>query len=405
MERIRSKESGAALIIGMIILTIMAIAGISMMDTTLQDERKTSNANARLQAFLAAEAGVNAARDYVLSLSDWDPSGCTVGDAFNSMSGVSYDSTNGTSYTVTINACNSDSVELASVGSQTGTNSTRTISFLMMAASDPPGGDPPAAITCLGGPCTIDPGNGNDAPIDGRDHDMPEDGCSGNSCWMDPIEGGDAIPSVYLDDPDNSTLVGAPGASKTSFCGQDSSDPTSTVCGNDINTTAVWDAGDYPDDPDTGESTAPTQEQYFGDSSLLGDVLSKAESANSTLGTHDTPKVTKIDTDTSVSGNSYNAGYLVVDGAEFSRSGTGVYVGLVVVTGCGTIANSGNFVVYGAIIIDGTGCGDDYQPVTGNGTIDVKYSSTALGFVSGFIFAGDPYVDDWVESIDRASDA
>ncbi|MEE8245231.1 MAG: PilX N-terminal domain-containing pilus assembly protein [Pseudomonadales bacterium] len=57
----RSRESGAVLIVAMIILVILTLLGITAMNTTSLQERMASNTQEQVHAFQAAETGLNQA--------------------------------------------------------------------------------------------------------------------------------------------------------------------------------------------------------------------------------------------------------------------------------------------------------------------------------------------------------
>ena len=56
--RLRQWQGGSALVIGMIFLLIMTIAAVTMMSSSVQDERMTGNTRRASNAFLAAEGGM-----------------------------------------------------------------------------------------------------------------------------------------------------------------------------------------------------------------------------------------------------------------------------------------------------------------------------------------------------------
>ena len=65
MERMnyasRTRQSGAVLIVAMIILVILTLLGVTAMNTTLLQERIASNTQEQVHAFQAAETGLNLA--------------------------------------------------------------------------------------------------------------------------------------------------------------------------------------------------------------------------------------------------------------------------------------------------------------------------------------------------------
>ncbi len=57
----RARESGAVLIVSMIILVILTLLGVTAMNTTSLQERIASNTQEQVHAFQAAETGLNQA--------------------------------------------------------------------------------------------------------------------------------------------------------------------------------------------------------------------------------------------------------------------------------------------------------------------------------------------------------
>ncbi len=389
------QQKGSALIVGMVFLLVLMIGATSLMNLAVTDERMTGNSKSNTHAFLAAEAGRTDAYYYLAD--NWSTYTCSVGAKLPGFDNSSYDAANGSTYTVSVRSCSADTIAMESVGRSA--NAIRTIVFDIENMSTSI--DPPAAISCFGGGCSINPGNASDAAINGRDHPVPSEGCSGSSCWTDPKVGGKNIPAVFLNDPDNSTLTGANGKKKNSYVGQSHDHPDSDdiySSGNDIDSEPVWNAAHYSLD-ENGNSTAPTTEQYFGANGRLSPIIADSLNADSSLGTWSSPKTTRITQDTSVAGNGSNAGYIVVDnGSTISWSGTGYFAGIIILKGCSKFSSSGNFTIYGAVIVDATDCGDEsYSPFVGNGTPDVKYSSQALENTGNAILNG-LVMNDWYEA-------
>jgi Tfp pilus assembly protein PilX len=288
----------------------------------------------------------------------------------------------------------------------------------------------PAAISCFG-TCTVLAGTGNPAPISGRNHPVPDKSCSGSSCWVSPYPssannglGEDdpkihfAVPSVYLTDPTGSTVCyGQNGKCKDNkhpFEGQDSSKAdwgdTSDqyyTTGSDKNAGSVWTTNTFTDNG----LEAPDTDHFVGNGndSIITQALEKAESELS--GDPDSPNVTLIDTGgTNVLDTIPAYGTLIIDGGiNLKEAGNGFFAGLIIIRGCSSWTSSGNFSIYGAVIIDATDsngneCGDDYEPFKGGGTPDVKYSLDALNnsgvIVGGGTLYGPSYYADWYEIIE-----
>lgn len=405
------REQGAVLVIGLIFLTILMLGAVSMMDSSVMDERMAGNSRASHNAFMAAEAGQHAAVSHVLS--NWDSvrTGCAVGNELSAVSDT-FNADLNSSYIVTYANCGADNIRLRSEG-YAGATAMRAIVFDVK--NGLPAVKPPAAISCFGA-CTVDPGNASDAPIDGRNHPLgPVYNCTKNNIKQCPatasIDPDEAVPSVYLTDYANSVLVPAPGGGngngngngnggqKTPFIGK--SHASNTIAeGNDKSVASVWDNDDDKFAPDA----APVRSAFFGPGSVVESLLrfSNASNTSEGLGSLESPKITIINQNSSENGNGAFSGYLVVDqGAEFSFGGNATYVGIIFLTGCSHLRVHGTPTIYGAVIVDAQGCtgsgGNPYQPFLGNGTPDVKYSFDALENTSDHIIG--LVVDDWYEDI------
>jgi type IV pilus assembly protein PilX len=59
------KQSGAALVVSLLILLVMTLIGVSSMQTTTMEEKMASNAREHQQAFEAAEAALRAAEKHI----------------------------------------------------------------------------------------------------------------------------------------------------------------------------------------------------------------------------------------------------------------------------------------------------------------------------------------------------
>jgi len=58
--------------------------------------------------------------------------------------------------------------------------------------------------------------------------------------------------------------------------------------------------------------------------------------------------------------------------------GSELFVGLIVIRNCGTLTMKGNPNIYGAVVVDATGCLPSYAPFGGSGTPAVRFSRAAL---------------------------
>lgn len=164
------KQKGAVLVIGMVLLLILMIGAVTMMNSSVQDEKMTGNSRRSIDAFHAAEAGMN----HVLHILDeerWYNFSCTSPDAFLPDNGAEVDfGDNGATYRVVLTGdCTEDAsgviqdVRLRSIGTQADTAS-RTIEF--MAGHSTPSW--PALFMNDNGDCDFDSGTSNNFLFDGN---------------------------------------------------------------------------------------------------------------------------------------------------------------------------------------------------------------------------------------------
>jgi hypothetical protein len=287
-----SRERGSALIVGMIIMIVMAIAGLSMMNTSLLDERKSSNARAQLQAFLAAEAGTSKAQDYLVL--NWDSYSCVVNGDLPGMSTVAYGSA---SYTVTALACSADEITLRSRGIQQETGALRDIEFVLQNEALR-GGGLGGTINFVGNVVTFDTPNSNAFQVDGAGGPAIT---AATDAYRDGILA--AIPSGRIDN-----YIG--GVETADF-----PDTWSTASGLQALVGAI--------------ETSPNARVYNAE----GDV------DTGDLGSSSNMKITVVKDDLSLQGSETGAGVMVVYG-DLSYQGTPSWDGLIIVLG-GTFAVGG----------------------------------------------------------------
>jgi type IV pilus assembly protein PilX len=65
INTIHKKQSGAALVVSLLILLVMTLIGVSSMQTTTMEEKMASNTREHQQAFEAAEAALRAAEKHI----------------------------------------------------------------------------------------------------------------------------------------------------------------------------------------------------------------------------------------------------------------------------------------------------------------------------------------------------
>lgn len=413
-----SRQRGAVLAMGLILLLLATIVTVVSMKGSQMQERMASNMDNKAVSFMAAEYGAAAFREWLRgeleASGEWPDEAAwnaqvamprSQADRIVAGAGLGrywFDEVDWTPV----------QVSLVSVGQSISAGLALGEARVRVEFDAPAFGSggfmpPPAAISCLGGGCGLVAGASAINRIDGRDHEVPPDtvsgvGCSGNSCWMDPrLDGEPPAPSVFLTDRAGSQIGGGNPANSP-FCGanNDLGSDQEVVCGRTTDMNSAWDPSHYTNDPVTGESTAPSADQYFGPDSAFYPILTGSGSAE--WGTWSDPKITYYDPDSSSNptGDENNAGVLIIDGVDYSRSGTGLFAGVVVVTGCGSVSTGGNFNIYGGILIDARGCPDGYDPFNGAGTPSVRFSSEAIS-TAGSLFrtVGNLIVQRWYERL------
>ena len=442
----RKRESGASLVVGLVLLLIATLVVFAGVRGTQMQERMTSNLNNKAISLKAAEAGASDFLAWIQEELDdggWpnqaafddsdlpsESPGTIVSAANNGVSGQYW-------FPVNNNEMFWDPdgafVTFVSVGSAEGLAESLVRVRINAPGGNPPGWiDPPAAVSCLGeNDCTIAAGQGQSV-IDGHAYDLPPEFCDGrDSCFndVDPAFPRFRVPGVYIEkprsgDPSPGMISDARGA--TSDCkytglptgaGAETewTDP-SDGCNNSIF------VGDLRDPPDG----KPDHEEYFrapeGDDE--GGIFHITD-GESELGKRadNPPKITYKDEPFREAGGGNYAGILVVDGiksldnpaeevvAEFPDGvdatfrGTTVFEGIIVLRNCAKLNMGGTSFVYGAIIVDtvtdtGETCGPDYDPFMGNGTPNVRYSFDGLDTASRALGGGTELrVVSWIDSV------
>ena len=384
----RNTQRGAVLAVGLILLVVATLVTLTAMNTGVLQERMTANQDNNARSFMAAEAGGSDLVVEWLDESSWP----TTGDAPNLPGTVGGDPS--ITYTVELlgagAAWTDSTLNVLVVGrawdADTTTVLARTELLIQLDRGDPPppGGrppvNPPAAISCFEGPCTINAGAGRGADpkwgdvrygtVSGFNHPIPPLNCTGAGCRMQPQDGDrtmPAVPAVFLTNPDDSS-VGLQGGNHNAY--QGIGPDGSHVIGRDKSVAVTSeDKAVYPDDAE-GNSTAPTWESVFG--------VNEDDEVN-------WPETNL--TSTGSGGNITYEGDLVIDGETFVMTGTSLFVGLVVIRNCGQLDMRGNPDLYGAVIIDAvrrnadgttSACPSPYDPFAGSGTPAVRFSRAPL---------------------------
>ena len=408
-------QNGAALVVSLVLLLVATITTVASMHGSHLQERMTSNQNNKAISLMAAEAGASQVLSWIRDPdNNFDVKAITkqLEDEFGSEAQIDggFNANTQGYFSITVDSANEwiDIIGVARIGQHEPALSRTTIRMGYEASFSDGGGIPPApaAISCLGGACDLRSGASANHRVDGRNHDLPPNNCSGSSCWENPMLGGSMMPSVYLDDPANSSVSRQGGGPNPPYCGVSHSSPDpenpTSVCGATESAHSVWNASHYSDNEE-GESTHPKVDAYFGTGTPIGDTT---PGGNHSWGSRDDPAVTYFHPNNTpdLPGNANVSGVLIIDGdyiaemngytrpsnydpnhpyydpdnREYTRKGTGVFIGLVVIRNCGHISLGGNFNVYGAIIVDASGCETPYDPYNGGGNPSVRYSGDAL---------------------------
>lgn len=378
----RRSQRGAALAIGLILLAVASLATVASISAGTMHERMSANQDNHARAFMAAEAG---GADLVAWIR---ANGWPTASNHPALQNQVIAGNPSIAFTLTLRSASWSAspldvlIEGRALSVDGASVLARTPLLVSLQRPPPPAPPPPvnapAAISCFDGRCRIIPGTGRGADegfgiISGFDHPIPPLNCSGGGCRMQP-QGANrtmpAMPAVFLthepddaDDQDDRRGGRPREGGFNAFQGLDS-DGDGIVRGNDLDDVAR-EPDDYPDDPVTGVSTAPTWTSVMG-----GDVpRTRLESGRTGLA--------------EIGGSGVEVGTLVLDGQHLDLRGNALFVGLIVIRNCGTMRMNGNPNIYGAVIVeatrsDGTACPPDYSPFVGSGTPAVRYSSAAL---------------------------
>ena len=368
--RNRNTQRGAVLAIGLILLAVATLVTLTAMNTGVMQESMTANQDNNARSFMAAEAGgaelvswVNAQLKEHGKLTGAPALLGTVGGD----SSITYkmdlhpDSASWTSFPLKV------LIEGRTLAADNATVLARTELLVEWREPTRTGPNPPAAISCFHGPCSIRAGAGRGASegygtISGFNHPVPSyqpKPCGGKGCRTKPI-GDDmtapVVPAVFFGEGAEGSSVGIQGGVYDAYEGL--GPDGEHVIGQDESVAVK--AGDaiYPPD-DNGNSTAPTWESVFNGEEPKTDI-----EIFSYVDDKGKETITK-------------KGILVVD-TDFEMKGTSLFDGVIVIRNCGSITMGGNPNVYGAIIIDavnadGNACTQPYDPFKGNGTPAVRF--------------------------------
>lgn len=384
----KSQQRGAALGVGLVLLLAMSLSGVFIMNSSIMDERMSSNHRNQTNAFLAAEAGLLRVKKAL----DANFSECEsiLADHANAV----YDQAADTTFEVS-GSCGSGTVDLTSTGKidKLGVVRVLTATYSQGLQGGMPS-DAPAAISCLGGGCVVTPGKGGSS-IDGRDYRLPDDLDSNvKSYRRDEIRLTDSVmPSLFFSDRSSSSVER--GGGNFEFCGSER-----TGCNADNQLELFFNEDSYPEVK--GEPTHPTVDQFFGPDSPFGNLIG----TDNGWGSRESPEISKITSNTKITGGLSGAGIMIIDkGAQVELGGNVRFEGLIVIRGCGSINMSGTPLVYGAVMVDASDCKQPYKPFGESGTPTMAYSLEALENANGLIPNGaGGGLSGWREYIDDGSE-
>lgn len=364
-------EKGIILIIVLALMAILALAGTTTVITTTTDMKISSNYKTSTQAFYAAEAGVERAKNILKTSTNGfsdellgsDGIQDTSDDGILSFGGASSFG-NGT-YTVRITD-NDDGdgdlfhdsdniVVITGIGAIN--NASRTIEVMFKKIQIPI--DVDGALSIYGNDPEIEI-NGGAAEIHGDDYHVPLDfNCSGSGCNGSP-SGGTATAGIYFSstpDPGDIADVETTGQHQNTF----GSPPTKVAGG--IYSSQYW--------QNKANELIP-----LADVTLSGGTIS----GNQTLGTRSDPQITVVSGDVHFTGSVDGAGILIVqDEVEFG--GNLHFEGIIIVLSDEIdgeaeleLGGGGTPRLFGAVVL----AGNEESEVELHGNVRILYSNEAL---------------------------
>lgn len=373
----RGHETGAALVISLLLLMVSTVLGVSGMSSAWMGERATGNHRQVSEAHLAAEAGIahavawwEAATDHhsdeggywILPHDDAasvDRKASAMAAAIAATTGGG--TRNGVSWVIEdLVLADRDTIHFTSTGTVVATGTTRRIAVSYTRPRSLAPGIPvaEAAYTCFGPDCRIV--LGGNAFIDGHDWDIPASfDCTGAACAGVRRDAAThpGVAGILL--PDAGALATSGGAAQGNAQQGVAGNPASSI-------TTAYD----------GEHGLPYWTDYLA--RLDAAAAARGDIASGALGTRLMPRVTEITTDTQLNGSIAGAGVLLVrENATLGLNGSFHFEGLIVVeAGAAIRMGNGNAAVFGAIVALGGAPERIDAELAGN--ISVKYSRSAL---------------------------
>lgn len=386
----KRKQKGAALIIGIVLVFVATLVGLSSFNSAVNQERVSGNQRERAAQLLAAENQMarvgNTFSSVLEDLGSFDAK--SIIDAMEAAIGTveGHDI-----HFVDLKGGDENEI-LIEVRARPKGDSGREIVAIykierVRIPGTPPtppntpfkgfGSDAPAAISCFGGPCTITAGAGAGGHVDGTDWTLPvSPTCNGRAACLNASKTSNpARPAVFF--PAGSTADRQGGGPHPNYVSG------STGITHGIDGVAVKTPAHYP----TGN--APTGGTFFDANSHFALVTSGSSTFDSSRSNPKLHYVSSPPNPHTVSGNGNYAGVLIIDGTRLNLGGTTVFEGLILIRNCGVLNMHGTPFVYGAIVIDSDGCPANYEPFPANGTPNVRYSLEALALMDGIGGDGD----------------
>ena len=221
----RKTQRGAVLAVGLILLVVATLVTLTAMNTGIMQESMTANQDNNARSFMASEAGGSDLVEAWLDESSW-PANVPLSGNVGGDKSITYtvellgdDDPSWTDSTLNV------LVVGRALAADNATLLARTDLLIQLDRGDPPppGGpppiNPPAAISCFNGPCTIQAGAGRGADkkwgdvrygtVSGWNHPIPPLDCTGAGCRMQP-QAEDrimpAVPAVFLDKRESSSV-------------------------------------------------------------------------------------------------------------------------------------------------------------------------------------------------------
>lgn len=369
-------ETGAALVISLLLLMVSTVLGVAGMSAAWTGERATGNHRQVSEARLAAETGIAHAVTWWEAATDhhsdgggyWilpDDDAASAGRKAATMAAAIAANNSGTRDGVSwiiedLALASRDTIRFTSTGTVEATGTTRRIAVRYTRPRSVPPGVPAAeaAYACFGPGCRVV--LGGSAFIDGHDWDIPTNfDCTGSGCTGVRHDSAThpAVAGVLL--PDAGSLTTSGGAGQGNAQQGVAGDPASSI-------TTAYD----------GEHGFEYWAEYLG--RLDAAAAARGDITSGELGTRLMPRVTEIAGDTQLNGSIAGAGVLIVrENATLGLNGTFHFEGLIVVeAGAAISMGNGNAAVFGAIVALGGAPERVDAELTGN--ISVKYSSIAL---------------------------